>query len=570
MPLIIFPLHTIQEVEYQINTDTGFGLKGEWIIYRELLQALNESKDPWYVWYSYHTAIGTVSDKIGKTEAEIDFIIVGKKGVLVLEVKGGHLKIENNQFFCKSEEGWTSITNPFVQANQHKHLLREQFLKQFSRLLVCEAVALPSTAIALAHPRYDDKLIYSKYTKDLHYQNIEHFINTVLDHHSEKIRSVHGFSFDTVTPNVMEAIKNSLNVSIQDRNPYAEFDTLKWLNIHSLEVLDALEGNARLMIQGEAGTGKTTLALGYADRNRNLDGLYVCWNVFLKEHNTEKFQDRGIAVDTWNYFDFVVENSPNLTKDMAYGLSYEEFAICASEAITQYLKSGGKQYDYIIVDEAQDLFDRNIDVLLDRLCKTGNGLTKGKSLVLYDFRQSFNSEGRDIQEYAHLLQEYFAHYKLVGNKRSFTNKNIQQAAETALLNPEQLLTSTFFEDKQRISFTEVKGTRELERLFKRYIVNSQDTKSSLKGSDIIFLVQSSLLRSHSILENKLKEFGVIELHEKNINSKQIQYTTPIRFKGLERKHVVFFVNKVNRASNYEWYMAVTRAIEHVEIVNINF
>ncbi|MEK6451192.1 MULTISPECIES: nuclease-related domain-containing DEAD/DEAH box helicase [unclassified Myroides] len=570
MAVQFFPSYPIQFIEENIFSSTEVGNKGEWLIYRELLQQLQQSKENWQVWFSYDVAVTDDFEELEKVEGEVDFIIIGKRGIIVLEVKGGNIKIENNQFYCKGNGDWTKITNPFRQASQHKHILRKQFLQQYGNILICDAVAFPSVNIRFEHPRFDDKLIYSKYKKGFIYNNIENFLNSVYDRHIEKLSQAHSFDFTPVSNLLMASISNILNVNIEDKNVLKGFDTLEWLQIDSIGVLEALEDNSRLMIQGDPGTGKTTLALAFADLNKDLNGLYLCWTHFLRLHNEERFKARGINIDVLNYFDFVVAHCPNLTKQECYGFSSEEFSLKAREAIVSYLEKGGKRYDYIIIDEAQDLFDRNLDVFLDKMCVTGDGLKRGRSLVLYDFKQSFNQGEGDVREYAYLLKDYYAHYRLRKSRRNIAEGEINQLALDVKYNPEDILDVSYYSRKQQVSLNVVRGKKEFQKAIKRYVTSIQDPKSSLRAKDIIVLVQASIINRREDICQIIEECGVTFLTDENFTIDELNYTTPIKFKGLERKHIVLIVDKPNRASNYEWYMGVTRAVESVELIKIEF
>lgn len=55
-----------------------------------------------------------------------------KYGLLVLEVKGGGISIENGQWFSQNNSGKYAIKNPFDQARKAKHALMDKIKKKHS------------------------------------------------------------------------------------------------------------------------------------------------------------------------------------------------------------------------------------------------------------------------------------------------------------------------------------------------------------------------------------------------------------------------------------------------------
>lgn len=69
-------------------------------------------------------------------------------------------------------------------------------------------------------------------------------------------------------------------------------------------------------------------------------------------------------------------------------------------ALLIILESQGKKpiYDYIIIDEAQDLFNLGIDEVVDRLAAPANGLKNGNYIVFYDNSQAYRQAVDEPQE----------------------------------------------------------------------------------------------------------------------------------------------------------------------------
>ena len=92
MPITFFPYNPISALDNIIIKEDGSPLQGEINIYKKLYSDLSISEDEWFVWHDLK--LPSHSDNYNyykKTSAQIDFLILGKEGLLVLEVKGGSI-----------------------------------------------------------------------------------------------------------------------------------------------------------------------------------------------------------------------------------------------------------------------------------------------------------------------------------------------------------------------------------------------------------------------------------------------------------------------------------------------
>src|SRR5690606_1805023 len=105
-----------------------------------------------------------------------------------------------------------------------------------------------------------------------------------------------------------------------------------------------------------------------------------------------------------------------------------------------------KPYDFIVIDEAQDLLDRGLDLFINKFSGfNGQGLSNGNSLVLYDIDQSYSTSGRSVAEIADLLSEYYCHFKINEVKRSAQNPDIRRLSSETLEYSEILEDDNFIE-----------------------------------------------------------------------------------------------------------------------------
>ena len=91
--------------------------QSERIVLRALAKALCDD------YYVYHS-VSFIEKQQFLKEGEADLVIFHRKyGLLVLEVKGGGISIENGQWFSQNNSGKYAIKNPFDQARKAKHAL---------------------------------------------------------------------------------------------------------------------------------------------------------------------------------------------------------------------------------------------------------------------------------------------------------------------------------------------------------------------------------------------------------------------------------------------------------------
>ena len=100
----------------------------------------NES---WFLKHNYNLSTHPASK--GKVEGQIDFILINKYGVLIIEVKGGGLRVDEfDQYYSYKLNGEQYKTqNPFNQAKEYTHTLKELIDEG---VFIYRAVVLPSEA----------------------------------------------------------------------------------------------------------------------------------------------------------------------------------------------------------------------------------------------------------------------------------------------------------------------------------------------------------------------------------------------------------------------------------------
>ena len=134
-------------------------------------------------------------------------------------------------------------------------------------------------------------------------------------------------------------------------------EILEWLHIANLDALESLQRNNRIVIEGAPGTGKTTIAKAYIKKYNNQQGLYLCWTQLLAAQMRYMLRqahlDDRCQVETYSsYLTKMTQGAIDLNK-------------VDESVIRQNLAD--QSYDYVIVDEAQDVADKGLVAVLDEL-----------------------------------------------------------------------------------------------------------------------------------------------------------------------------------------------------------
>lgn len=438
------PLESLERIV--LNTD-GTPLQGEIEIYRKLHKDLTASQDNWDVWHDLKLPAHSDSfNYYKKTSAQIDFLILGCEGLMVLEVKGGFISLKDNVFYYGKNFDSEMKQNPFRQAEGYKHTLKDKIINNIKGCFFCEAVAFPHVNYPFTSKLIDKNLLWTDYCSDYFGNSIEVFIKKVFEYTKEKHKK-HFRNYQNLSNKEIDAIRKILSPIISDKNKFDFIDTLKWLNIDNLEILNSLYKNQRIMIEGPPGSGKTTIAKAYIDRQVYKKGIYLCWNNLLMHYMKYILKDRNRVddIEVTTLFKFLQKNNPGIKYNYLISLPEDEFYEFTKKTLERIEKDCEFiPYDFVVIDEGQDLFDRGIDLFVNKLCGyNSNGLINGSAIIFYDIDQSYSVSGRNVLELADLLSVYFSHFKLNEIKRSAQNPDIRILSLKILSNPLELLNEAF-------------------------------------------------------------------------------------------------------------------------------
>ncbi len=249
----------------------------------EVYNALkHQLDDEHYVFYS-SPWLGIMPDG-REIDGESDFLIAhAEKGMISVEVKGGRVKIDENDSWTSTDRyGITrNIKNPVEQARSSKHnllsKLKDSHLWQSRFICVRHGVILPHVARPSRDFRPDMPLKLFAFDSDMKHLNrwVDARFGSLESDISENPLGTDGIYAlqDMLAREIKLHVRLGTNVN-------QDLKEIKLKTDDQIFILREMEANHRMAIAGAAGTGKTVLALEkaimLAEQEKRV--LLLCYN----------------------------------------------------------------------------------------------------------------------------------------------------------------------------------------------------------------------------------------------------------------------------------------------------
>jgi len=509
----------------QVIPDSPY--KTDSIAEKRVFDKLRESyvNNPMYV--AFHSLNLTTHEK--KRFGEADFVIVCEYGLFVLEVKGGRISVRDGKWYTVNKHGeeYKLKESPFRQAEGALHAIDRKIKDsyKFPRLTlpIGFGVVFPDVEWTEQSSEWDLHAVCD--AKNM--RNFEGWLKNFFVYWHSK----YGNGKKLAKEDIM-ALKHYLRPNFELVEPlhvklaYIEESAVK-LTEDQYRYLDIVAANKRVLCSGGAGTGKTFLAAELARRmassEKNIG--FICKSNWLKRYLETRIQNEFVTLSTIN----------SIKLDMR--------------------RSGIDQFDVLIVDEGQDLFNFDDIDTLDTVLK--DGLSDGEWYIFHDINNQSGLFTETKTEVLELLKSYTpAKVPLTTNCRNSEQilKKVQESLHLDMGNKGTGIGPDVHELIEKNNDGSVLKSE----------INSLLKGGVSPGSITILSPFSYEESSVSLLPEKIKK-NILQLDDYSVRAfpiTKISFSEIKNFKGLENE-VIIVIDLVKpekiESSKVEHYVAMSRA-----------
>jgi len=493
-----------------------------------------------------------------KIYGELDFVVVCKRGVACLEIKGGRVECREGKWFFTDRYGVErqKPEGPFAQVTGNMFSLLTELKSKFANnphvknILVACGVVFPDIEFKSRSQEIIPEIVF-----DCKTENITSYIEGVFDYWEKRQhREPSKLSVNDVK-DIVHFLRGDFSFipTLGDRLDAVEKKLVR-LTRDQAQIMTALAGNSHLLIEGGAGTGKTLLAVDYA-KKRAVAGervLYLTFNKNLSNYINGQTEppDNLKVINIHALFGEYVPVDVEKMKDNPQKYFGEELPEAFFEWISTISETEAEKlkYDLVVMDEGQDIIKPAYLYSLDILLR--GGLEKGRWVIFYDEKQNiYNPEYEDGME---IIESYSCtKFKLFVNCRNTVQIGTYSSKASGVEIKEFLQENG--EEVQCVFYTD---KSDFKAKIKEIMKNLRAEK--VETSEVAFLAPKKY--ANSILCET--GFEVNELGDKyDPKSLLPKFATIQGFKGLDAKIVVLVDVDEIQPKNFSKfiYIAGTRA-----------
>ncbi len=333
------------------KTRVIFASRAEEVFYEVCRKTLS---DAWTVYYS--RTLSTIDRNSGMRDNEIDFVLYHRQyGILVIEVKGGRIRhsADTGKFYSINRYGESfEIKDPFQQALVWKSRFWRVLRNRNIKVPVSHAVAFPSVN--------EEEIIESASIVPaivIGRQKLN-ALNSALKNLVHQVQAQHHLHFEDVSKGLHDILWGQEFTSKLFLKDYLNSHDLRVKDVEVIQetLVQPIAASARLAVEGEAGTGKTLIAMLLARhfRSNGKRVLVLSSNPLLNDYLKTEI---GSEVEVQTYIELGKQFGVHLLNppEDFEGSDEDWSQYEAPDRLIKAITASELRYDVLLCDEAQDV-----------------------------------------------------------------------------------------------------------------------------------------------------------------------------------------------------------------------
>lgn len=497
-----------------------------------------------------------------KREYEVDFIIAKpNRYVIILEVKGGVLKFENNQWYQNSRP---LNKDPELQVSSNCHALVKKYNQLSRHIPFVWMLCFPDCEISTNAELPTNLTPYHILDRNGLF-DVSKSIRLCIENlvHTAETGNLRDYAYKNFKTDLLRGIGmvRTLGTTIK----YQE-EKFVQLTSSQLNLINAIEENKKIIIHGAAGTGKTIvakqMALNLFDQGYSV--LFLCFNRLLANKirdslNLRKVEKQLFQVTTYHSIAREIISGHDTEWWEEHSKSSEEFwTLDLPSKLDELLDSHElAKYDVLIIDEGQDFKEFWFETLF-KLCKSD-----ARRYIFLDSMQNIFGHYSEVPN-----ENSYFRYRLTENLRNtksivrFINQRAEAEVKVADQSPEG----------DAVVQIECQNNVELVKSIKN-VVEDLVTNQSISTSQILILISGAKTDSPISDVKKIGKYALKSLDRRaRFEKGTIHYTNIKTFKGLEQDILIILEDIPASNSNYKqlFYTQASRAKHGLYVIKTSY
>lgn len=496
---------------------------------------------------------------------ELDFLVLApNRGIFALEVKHGRVTRKAGvwEFTNRKGQTTTKTTSPFAQVTGTMHSIRNFVLnktqtnpkkkERLSKLLWGTGVAF--TSMDVPPDLGQEAETWQMLTKEGLRIKIADYIEVLSRGFHQKLQGAPWYDSNSARPSksdcmfIIQIIRGDFNTTYDDLNRIQDGERLiEEFTKEQFNLLDITNYNHRCLFEGGAGTGKTLLAVELL-RRKTLSGFNTglfCYNKNLGEYldaHIIKMEMKTTSV--CSFHSYLLKQTE--IEHPQYNHQYFSEQLPFEFLLQNENMAENEKFDFLIIDEAQDLISPYYLEVFDHMLK--GGLTSGRWVFFGDFSNQAIYLNKSRDSLIHLLNrktDFVNHPPLKINCRNTKKIAKQNTLLSGAEYPEFIHGG--LEGETVVSKFPAKSS--YLNTIEQVIKNLQNQEIPL---DEIILLSPKKYENTSIAGSSFISASIKE---------GVTYSTVQAFKGLEKNIVIVFdFNELKSLESQQLlYVALSRA-----------